>query len=230
MMGIARVSALALSRRASVRPFMPGSRRSSRTTSGFSAAIASTASSAEVVPRTMCPFMLSTAPISFRSVGWSSTTRTFMSVLLLLAFAFAFAQQLRHQLRQFSRIDRLGDVAVTARLGGFLFVPLHGEGRQGDHRDVLQPFVVLQFACKREAVHSRQGDVHENQVWLGVLENFLRQFGIGRSYDGVALGPEDVGGEFQIDRIVVDDKDAGAHASLNGLKFRGLFRRREAES
>jgi anti-anti-sigma regulatory factor len=115
-------------------------------------------------------------------------------------------------------VHRLHDVAAATRGRRSLLVAPHGKRGQRDHRDVSQPFVRLQRAREREAVHSGKRDVGHDEIRHAVPQDALRFFGIGRGVDLEAVNLQKLGGQPEIDRIVVNDENMTAHRSSAGAQ------------
>ena len=111
-----------------------------------------------------------------------------------------------HQVAEFVRIDRLGDVVEGALLQGPHRGVHRGEGGDHDHGDLRVDAVdvLLQF----HAVHAGHLDVEQRHVVPFVLQRLQRLGGVLRRRDLVAVLAEPVIERVADRELVVDDQDA----------------------
>src|SRR5215469_2952419 len=151
------VAGLLLSRRHTSKPSMSGIITSSRTRSHSARSQTASASLPQVAVTTSKYSAASRASSSFTLAGTSSTTRT-------RAVMLRTSQKMTNGLDEFRHRDRLRQIGLAAAFADALFVALHREGGDGDHRNLLQVLVVLQPFGHFEAGNFRKLDVHQNQV------------------------------------------------------------------
>ena len=71
---------------------------------------------------------------------------------------------------QRGRLDGLGNVVIHARSKAALPVGIHGVGGHGDHRQVLQAWVLAQLPGGGLSVHHRHLHVHQHNVIRGLAQ------------------------------------------------------------
>src|ERR1700761_8632508 len=135
--GIWWVPGLLLSRRHTSKPSMSGIITSSRTRSHSARSQTASASLPQVAVTTSKYSAASRASSSFTLAGTSSTTRTRAVILRT-------SQEMTDGLDELGHRDRLRQIGFAAAFADALFVALHREGGDGDHRDLFQLRIVLQ--------------------------------------------------------------------------------------
>src|SRR5256714_12452176 len=78
--------------------------------------------------------------------------------------AFVSGEELPHKVSQALEVNRLGQVAVEARVEGGLAKPFGVEGRERDDGDALKLCLLAYAASGSQTVLLRHGDVHQNHV------------------------------------------------------------------
>ncbi len=92
--------------------------------------------------------------------------------------------------------ERFGDVGVTSGRLALLLVRLHGQGGEGDDRDVGRGGILLQQSGRRQPVHTRKLDVHQDQVRLIAPGHGHARFRVDRAQGDVADVVEEKLGQF----------------------------------
>src|SRR4029450_6270435 len=101
----------------------------------------------------------------------------------------------------------LGDIALAAPLAEALLIALHGESRDGDHRDTLQLVVFLQPLRDFEPRYLRKLNVHEDQAWALPAGGPPGLPAVSRLERLVAVRVEEIVEELHIELVILDDQD-----------------------
>ena len=124
------------------------------------------------------------------------------------------AQGLLHLVQQLLFVDRLGQEAEGAELGG-----VHGVGNGavgGEDDDFEARIARLQFLEQADAVHLVHAQVGDDQLGPEAARGGERERGALDGFDFVVLRAQADGEQAQQTRIVVDDQDAGF--ALGGMR------------
>src|SRR5450759_2111039 len=145
---------------------------------------------------------------SFRLVGWSSTMRRFMGpfsrLLVERVASFGDGGEL---VGQFTCVDRLQKVGIAPGSQGDGLRILFGIEGDSDDVDVAHVGVGLELAGQREAVHARQVEVEEDELWAVFLDGGEGRLGSLDRTDIVAVSAQDEIRELEIRSVVLDDED-----------------------
>ena len=107
------------------------------------------------------------------------------------------------------RVERLGQVVVGAELDAAHHAVDVVERRDHDHRNVAQPGIVLEAAQHREAVHLGHHDVEQDQVDRFAGQPVEGVPAMDRGHRLVLEQLQLLRQHVAIERLVVDDQDAG---------------------
>ena len=128
----------------------------------------------------------------------------------LLAHAFDLAADvLVDHLAEGGDIDRLGDVAVEARGDDAVALARRDRGGHGDHGNGRRFGVGAQPAQRRDAVHRRQLDVHEDKRRLVGSRELERGRAVLALDHLVAAELEDGAHQLAVALVVLDQQDSG---------------------
>src|ERR1700674_12511 len=205
--GMCCVRGSAFSLRQTSKPSIPGIITSSSTTSARSRAQICSASGPLRAVRTSKYSAVSRASSSFTLASTSSTTRT-RAVMVSLP---CLADELLDRVEEHRHRDRLRDVGLAAAFADAFLVSLHGEGGNGDHRDLAELIVLLQPFGHFESRHLGKLDVHEDEVGT-VLAGQRQSFhAVPRLQRLVAVRVEQVVEELHVQLVVLDDQNGLRH-------------------
>ena len=84
---------------------------------------------------------------------------------LSVALARIFFQELVNFGNELGEIDRFCLEIITANFQALVAIFNQSVGRQGDDGDMLDAVNLPDFSGGFPAIHNRQADVHQNQVW-----------------------------------------------------------------
>jgi len=122
-----------------------------------------------------------------------------------------FGQQPGDARQQLALVDGLGEIVVHAEPDIALAVSDHGVGGEGDDRYArIGGAAVADAPYGFAAVHHRHMHIKENDIEGLPLKRFERLDAVARLDDGQALRLEEQLDHLAVDRVVVDQKNAGA--------------------
>src|SRR5262249_18013584 len=109
---------------------------------------------------------------------------------------------------------RLWDKIIAARRSRFLFISAQGIRRDRNNWDRAKGWVRLDAARCFVAIHNRELDVHEDQIWpifRSSRKRLLAVFGLGHL---VIVGRQQIAHDLPIVLLVLDYQNSLAHVSL----------------
>src|SRR5581483_2586389 len=211
--GMCEVRGLALIRRQTSNPSIPGIMISRRTMSHCPRAQISSASGPFIAVTTSKYSAVSRASSSLMLATMSSTTRTRAVIRL------ALAEKGLHCLDELRDRDRLGQICLAPALPDALLVALHGKGRDRDDRYRPQVVVLLDPFGYLQPRYFRELDVHEDQVGTvgpGKVDRFEAVAGLD---DIVPARLEQIVEELHVELVVFHDQDGLRHRRLSTAAF-----------
>src|SRR5207244_5379405 len=84
-------------------------------------------------------------------------------------------------------VDRLGEEIVAAARARALLVAAHRARREHDHRDARERRIGLQPARRLPAVHARQREIHQDEVWLVLNRALERRLAVLGEHQAIAI-------------------------------------------
>jgi hypothetical protein len=111
---------------------------------------------------------------------------------------------------------RLGDVAIAAGGSNALFVALHRERSERDHRNGAGRFIPLEYPRGLQAVHAGELDVHQDEGRLLLPRELQTDLRVRRLEHGVTRGFQQEDRQRHVGGIVFDDEDLGHVSSPAG--------------
>ena len=109
--------------------------------------------------------------------------------------------------RKRASIERFRDQSAATRPLGFFFIAWNKVGSDGHHNDVARGGIRFQTARQFETVVARQLHVHQNQPRPELGEHCQGFRSVACCADFVALRRQYGAHQFQVHRVVVDDKN-----------------------
>src|SRR4051812_18548562 len=131
-------------------------------------------------------------------------------------------QEAAHRVQEISDRDGLGDIGLAAALADTLLVTLHGEGGDGDDRNVRKFVVFFKPLGDLQTGDFRKLDIHQDQVWpmLSSDRQSLQTFTGLQGF--VALGIEQIMKKLHVQLVILDNEDLLSHCLTMTRLFEGI--------
>jgi hypothetical protein len=121
-------------------------------------------------------------------------------------------QQPAHRLDEAHHRDRLGDIAFGAGVADALLVALGGIGRHRHDRHRLELRVAFQLLDQLEPADVGHLDVHDDEIGSERARPRHRLAPVADRLGMVAVRPQQIAEQLQVEFVVLDNEDFLAHA------------------
>ena len=111
-------------------------------------------------------------------------------------------------------VDGFGDVVVAAGGQGVFPVAIHGQTREGDHRDIRQLRRLFETPGSAQAIQAGELDIHEDEVRMMPGSQFQTGFRLAGFQDLVVAEGQDAAHQLHVQVIVFDHQNGMGHVNL----------------